>query len=592
MTDTLTNAAPPTDPEMRKIWDAYREVDKPSEITSGIDLFFGGGQFDHSGAFAAGFSVKIRKDLSDDLFKRDGVDRIPEVLSGEVWRTDSSMGSALSTFGIIYNVDRLNDLGIAKPPAQWDDLADYKYFRQVGLADPTKSGSIAKAFEMIVHQKMHEAAAEFIRSYRSRLTREGDYRPQTMDVNAEIAANENRIEAFIKSRAKAYQRGDVPDDLKDYQAALEKGFLDGLHLIQAIGANARYFTDSASKVPIDVSMGDASVGMAIDFYGRFQAQASRGPGGVERMKYVTPIGGTSVSCDPISLLRGAGGHAKADQQQETREVALRFIQFVLSDEGQRLWAYSPGVKDDAGNLIGPEKYALRRLPIARNFYPATQPSLRDEAAAHAKHFADDLTDPTVDPYRVAEQFTYYPRWTGDHFLILRDIVRAMCIDSSDELKEAWQRIHTTLDYAPLDPPLGPMPVVFLAPKAAPGATVRGPNVSVMLDWRTAPDIRRKYDSLEYMRAWTEKFREQYHDIATGKLQGTAKGYLGMSTGETELVRVPFPVAATPASRTRRSRELLERDASDSTLRVERDAGVAATQDVAWHNTLTLIGGDE
>ena len=66
-----------------------------------------------------------------------------------------------------------------------------------------------------------------------------------------------------------------------------------VRLIQRIGANARHFTDAASKVTMDVSMGDASVDLAIDFYGRYQAQCSRAPDGGERMVYITPVGGSN-----------------------------------------------------------------------------------------------------------------------------------------------------------------------------------------------------------------------------------------------------------------------------------------------------------
>lgn len=516
-TEDLTKPAPTSD-ATKPVHEAYRKTDAPDAITCKIDLFFGGGEFDHSAAFRSGFAVPVVQLLPKELFARDGVDLIPATVSGEVWRTQSVMGNVVSTFGIIYNVDRLKDLGITNPPTQWTDLADYKYNGQVGLADPTKSGSIAKAFEMIVHQQMHDAAAEFIRSYKMRLVPVGDYQPNTIEVDAEIAANEKRIEAYIKEKGKAYRRGDVPDDLKEYQAALERGFENGLHLIQKIGANARYFTDSASKVPIDVSMGDAAVGMAIDFYGRYQAESSRAPDGTERMKFVTPVGGTSVSCDPISLLRGAGGHAPKDRQKETRDVAIRFIEFVLSEEGQRLWCYKPGTKDEKGELIGPEKYALRRLPIRRSFYASTQPAIQAAHVEHAKHSVDDLTDPMIDPYAVSKQFVYYKRWTGDHFNILRDIVRAMCLDSSDELKTAWRAIHSRADFPEYDPPLGPLPTVTLTNKDG--------QRQVPLNWRTAPDIRRQYEAIDYMREWTRAFRRTYADVASGKLKGTPKGLLG------------------------------------------------------------------
>lgn len=484
-----------------EVYQALRKTDDPSLVTSRIDLFFGGGQFDHDDAYARGLTVPLpAADRAPEPLRgtlgriNEHLQFIPERLSGETWRTPFLFGNALSTFGIVYNVDRLNDLGVTRPPSRWDDLADPVYFRQVGVVDPTKSGSIAKAFEMIIHQKMHDAA------------RAAGY------AESQVAENERRIDAYIREKGGGYIRGDVPEDLKSYQATLEQGWLDGVRLVQAIGANARYFTDSGSKAPIDVSIGDAAVGIAIDFFGRFQAQKSRGPNGEERMIYVTPVGGTSVSCDPISLLRGAGGNGRSPEEQaELRQVAIRFIEFVLSEEGQRLWTYKPGVRDESGDLLGPEKYALRRLPIRRDFYPSTQPAAQAAHERHAKHATDDLAAADVDPYQVAGAFTYYPRWTGRHFGIQRDLIRAMCMDSGEELRDAWGAIHfgKPADAAERLARLGRMPTVRLYNKETRQVQ------EVPLNWRTAPDfaVATRYDQIEYMREWIRAFRDQYRAAA-------------------------------------------------------------------------------
>jgi len=465
--EAMIKSAPPADPALADIWKAYRRVDSPDAIGCKIDLFFGGGEFDHSGAFRSGFSVPVVDDLPPELFKKDGVVMIPTTYGGETWRTPSVMGNVVSTFGIVYNVDRLKDLGIETPPNEWKDLADYRYFGQVGLADPTKSGSIAKSFEMIVHQQMHDAAIAAGYS------------------DAQIAANEAEISAYAQSKGAAYQRGDVPAHLHSYQAALEQGFLNGMTLLQEVGANARYFTDGAPKVPIDVSTGDAAVGMAIDFFGRFQAQASKAPDGHDRMKFVTPIGGTSVSVDPISLLRGAPNKA----------LALQFIQYVLSDDGQKLWTFRPGTPG------GPEKYALRRLPIRRSFYPSTNPAIAATAREYDQYATDDLTDPKIDPYQVGKNFTYYKRWTNDHFFFIRDIVRAMCMDAGDELKRAWVRWHASAHGE-----------WHFIPPTLVMTDLSGKQREVPINWRTAPDIRRQFESTEYMRAFVLAFRDQYAKV--------------------------------------------------------------------------------
>jgi iron(III) transport system substrate-binding protein len=384
------------DPDLLAIRKALRETDDPKAFGTGIDLFFGGGEYDHSRVFRQALTVPAWKEGPPPGLVADDQGRVlvPERLSGEVWRSAGFYGTALSTFGIVYNHDRLRDLGVATPPRAWVDLGDPVYAGQLGIADPTKSGSITKAFEMIIHQQCA-----------------GAVRSAGFD-DAAVEANEKALRAGETVAA-------------DYQRAIEHGWTNGIHLVQRIGANARYFTDSAMKVPIDVSTGNAAVGLAIDFYGRYQAETSRGPDGTERMRYVTPEGGSSVSCDPVSLLRGA----------PNRELAVRFMEYTLSPEGQKLWNFRPGTPG------GPQTFALRRLPIRRDFYPSSDPDFQANYERLAPHNADDLADPTVNPYHLAEEFTYRFRWTGQHFNIHRQLIRAMCMDSADELKAAWAAIR-------------------------------------------------------------------------------------------------------------------------------------------------------
>lgn len=466
------------DPRLRAEWDtlveiyrAFRGLDDPEAFGSQIDLFFGGGTYDHGKAKGEGVTVApwpAEAPPSNTLEDAEGRTLIPAEIGGERWRDDVMFGTAVSTFGIVYNRDRLEQLGVAQPPARWDDLTHPAYSRQLGVADPTKSGSIAKAFEMMIHQKIDE-----------RLRAEG------------FAEEEiERYEAAIT--AAGLPPGEVPAGVPaDYQAAVEAGWIDGLRLVQRIGANARYFTDAAGKVPIDVSTGDAAVGIAIDFYGRYQAETSRGPKGEERMFYVTPAGGSSVSADPISLLRGA----------PHRELAVRFMTFVLRPEGQRLWTYATGTPG------GPAKFALRRLPIRRDFYPSDDPVIQAAADRHARFAVDDLGDPAVNPYALAREFTYRPRWTARHFNVHRDLIRAMCLDSAHELKQAWEMI-----------------VAHGGPDALPEAMAalqRLPDTPAPITWRTARTVTRSVPRIDYMREWTVFFRRSYAEAR--RLAGEGRG---------------------------------------------------------------------
>ena len=65
------------------------------------------------------------------------------------------MARVLSSYGILYNRDALRRLGFTRAPEQWGDLPDPRYVGQIGMCDPTKSGSIAAAFENVIQQQMH-----------------------------------------------------------------------------------------------------------------------------------------------------------------------------------------------------------------------------------------------------------------------------------------------------------------------------------------------------------------------------------------------------------------------------------------------------
>lgn len=325
----------------------------------GVDLFFGGGAYDFIQQARAGRLIDCGILSAQPAWFN--ASSIPQTVSGEPFYDKEGrwIGTCLASFGICYNTDSLQRLGLKTLPASWTDLTDPRLYKEVALADPTKSGSAAKAFEMVIQQQMQERV------------REG-------------GAGEEEM--------------------------LAEGWIRGLQLLQRAAANARYFTDAAPKVPMDVSLGDAAIGMCIDFYGRFQSEAVRINGGESRLQYFTPKGGSSVGVDPIGLLRGA----------PHPELAAAFIEFVLSIEGQKLWNFRVGTPG------GPERYALRRLPVRKELY--------DEK------FTGFRSDPEVDPYEDAKSFTYHEAWTGPVFRPMTFIIRVMCLDTHDELAAAWRAL--------------------------------------------------------------------------------------------------------------------------------------------------------
>lgn len=344
--------------------EAARRAFLASEASCGIDLFFGGGSYDFIRQASAGRLV------DSGIFERHPGwftdDVIPEMHNGErFWSADHTwIGAVLSSFGILYNTDSLRRLGIERPLSDWRDLADPRLLGELALADPTKSSSIAKAFEMVIQREM-------------------------------------------QVRQRELRAAGLPEAEVDRRAVAE-GWAAAMREIQLMGANARYFTDTSQKPPIDVAQGDSAAGMCIDFYGRFQAEAVRRRDNSARAEFVTPPAGSVYSVDPIALMRGS----------PHRAVAVDFIEYVLSPEGQDLW------NTRVGEPGGPAVFALRRLPVRKDSYaPETRPR---------------RSDPAVDPYAADNDFVYNGAWTGSMLNEIAFVIRVMCLDSHPELVDAWR----------------------------------------------------------------------------------------------------------------------------------------------------------
>ncbi|GAA5122070.1 extracellular solute-binding protein [Luteolibacter yonseiensis] len=343
--------------EIRMVLDAgFKAAEETKRPGIGVDVFFGGGEPDFASQAKMGRLVKLDVfETHPGYFASDGP--IPETFTGEryypadhVW-----VATGMSQFGICYNPDVLRRLRVPSPTV-WNDLGDPRYAGTLALADPTKSGSVARTFELLVQGEMQRELA-------------------------------------------------VPGT--DRNEAIAKGWDSGLRLIQRMSANARYFTDSASKVPLDVGQGNSSAGMCIDFYGRSFSEKLGTASGTPRVLWIAPVGGTTLSGDPVAVLKGA----------PHPEIAQKFVEFLLTPEAQRLWFTKPSQPG------GPKNHPLHRLPIRRDSYTP------ENLAAS--------TMPAAKPYEDPANFTYRKELTGATFNTLRQLVKIMCIDSHEEMKSAW-----------------------------------------------------------------------------------------------------------------------------------------------------------
>jgi ABC-type Fe3+ transport system substrate-binding protein len=252
-----------------------------------------------------------------------------------------------------------------------------------------------------------------------------------------------------------------------YDAILQRyGWERGWKTLHRACANARYFAEASSKVPVDVAQGEAASGMCIDFYGRYQAQVVGG----KRVGFVAPADATVVTTDPVGILRGIKG--------QRLELATHFVEFLLTLEGQALWCMN---LDEGGKTgLGPVRYELRRPPVM--------------PAIYAK-YADRLVD-NVNPYDIAKPL---PKETPSYFSVLPTLLHAAAIDIHDELREAWQTINGTDDpakRAAMEKLFDELPFTV---EELLKATAR---------WKSD-----KHAEAEDRLAWTRFFRERYRRIS-------------------------------------------------------------------------------
>ena len=332
------------DPELVNV----RKMFLNSNVGIGIDVFAGGGTFEHSRMAQRGFAVDGKvKERHPEYFKH-----IPAMFGGD-YIYDSHgryYGVVLSTFGICCNLDRIKELN-TPVPRTWRDLADPRFVNCLSVADPSKSGSANKCFEILIQQQMAEAP--------------------------------------------------TPGE----------GWFNGLAVCRRIFANSRSLTDSASKVVRDVATGNAVCGMAIDTYALSEAEWMRGRfDGTDHLAYITPAGGTAVSADPVQILRGS----------PNRIVAERFVDFLLSEQGQKLHAFKPGTPG------GPALHSLNRPPVRQDIYD--------------KKYEEYYFQKGYNPYKSGADFTYRPELTGRYYGLLRVLLKCTMLDAEEELKAAWNAI--------------------------------------------------------------------------------------------------------------------------------------------------------
>ncbi len=180
------------------------------------------------------------------------------------------------------------------------------------------------------------------------------------------------------------------------------GWERGWDVILRMAANARGIAPSSATANEIVVSGFGLAGLCADFVG-LSAVAAR----PDSLQYVTPADASALTPDPISILNSG----------QYRKTAERFVEFCLSEEGQRIWCL-PG-----SQLGGPDD-TLFRFPV--------QPSMYTK-------YAGQMTN-SGNPFVGEGAFRIDPVRQRIHSRIVPLVLKAACADQHVQMQQAWSRV--------------------------------------------------------------------------------------------------------------------------------------------------------
>ncbi len=182
------------------------------------------------------------------------------------------------------------------------------------------------------------------------------------------------------------------------------GWEKGWDIITRLGGNIRRFSGAGGDVPKDIAAGDVACGMCIDLYAWSQIAETGG----ERLEFFFPEGLTVINPDGIAIFKGA----------PHKEIAERFIDFVLSSDGQKLWMLKVG---------DPE-------------FPGSKPLYRMSVLPFLYDDLKDRSQLSINPFAAKTSLRFDVVKSRDRYLVLNDLLGALMVDTHNELTRAWTAI--------------------------------------------------------------------------------------------------------------------------------------------------------
>lgn len=225
------------------------------------------------------------------------------------------------------------------------------------------------------------------------------------------------------------------------------GWEEGWRVLTQIGGNIRKFDRVSSSTAKDVTLGETAYAFAIDFYAFSQIAAA----GRTNLTFVLPEDFTALNPDGIAILKGA----------RNLQTAQRFIDFVLSEDGQKLWFLPKGHPE------GPRHNSIERMSMRPDFYKRYK----------------SVSNIEFSPFELKQTFRYDARLSRERREVVAALVGALLVDTHDELQAAWKKIHRRAD---LVRELGRMPITEAEALALAKGAWKDPRVRnrKKIEWQT------------------------------------------------------------------------------------------------------------
>jgi ABC-type Fe3+ transport system substrate-binding protein len=182
------------------------------------------------------------------------------------------------------------------------------------------------------------------------------------------------------------------------------GWNKGWEILTQIGGNTRLFDRVSSTTAKDVTLGETAYAFAIDFYGFSQVAIA----GRSNMTFALPQDFAAINPDGIAVLKGAPNLTSAQ----------RFIDFVLSETGQKLW-FLP-----RGHAEGPKQYSLDRMSVRPDLYRRYK----------------GVSNIEFSPFDLKQSFQYDARLSRERREVVAALVGALLVDTHDDLRVAWRAL--------------------------------------------------------------------------------------------------------------------------------------------------------